>query len=124
MKKLLLALAPLSLALTACVTTPTNTTNTTNGNSLAVAAIKVGVQAKCIVEVNNNSYWNSASKLLTAAQKQELQTQVCGCVGEKATSSVSAAEVLVAAMDKTSQASLISKVVTNTLNACVIETFK
>lgn len=125
MKKLLCVLAPLTLALTACVST-SGTTNTTAtaGNSLAMAAVKVGIQAKCITELNSNSYWKTGAKLLTDSQKQALQTEVCSCVGEKATTSVTAAEVLVAAMDKTSQASLASKVVTQTLNACVVEAFK
>lgn len=123
MKKLLCVLAPLTLALSACVST-SGTTSVPAGNSLAMAAVKVGIQAKCITELNSNSYWKTGAKLLTDSQKQALQTEVCSCVGEKATTSVTAAEVLVAAMDKTSQASLASKVVTQTLNACVIEAFK
>lgn len=131
MKKLLVVLAPLSLALTACVaptgTTTGSTTPTTNAgvaNSLAIAAVKVGVQAKCVNELQNNTYWKTASRVLTETQKQSYQTEVCGCVGEKVTTSVTATELVVAAMDKTSQANLISKVVTTSLNACVVEKFK
>lgn len=126
MKKLIAVLAPLTLALTACVSTTGTTTGTaaTTTNSLAMMAVKVGVQAKCVTELNNNTYWKTGSKLLTETQKQELQTEVCSCVGEKATTSVTAADLVVAAMDKTSQATLISKVVTSTLNACVVDTLK
>ena len=126
MKKLIAVLAPMVLALTACVTTPGTTANTAaqTTNGLAMAAVKVGVQAKCVTEINNNSYWKTGSKLLTETQKNELQAEVCGCVGEKATTSVTATDLIVAAMDKTSQATLISKVVTSTLNACVVETLK
>lgn len=131
MKKLLVVLAPLSLALTACVaptgTTTGTTTPTTNANvanSLAIAAVKVGVQAKCVNELQNNSYWKTASRVLTDVQKQSYQTEVCGCVGEKVTTQVTATELVVAAMDKTSQANLISKVVTTSLNACVVEKLK
>ena len=130
MKKLLVVLAPLAMALTACVAPTGTTTGTTTGtnpnmtNGLAVAAIKVGVQAKCINELQNNNYWKSASRVLTENQKQSYQTEVCGCVGDKVTTNVTAAELLVAAMDKTSQANLISKVVTTSLNACVVEKFK
>lgn len=130
MKKLIALLAPLTLALTACVSTSgTSTgsatgTSATTGSSLAMGLIKVGVQAKCVTELNNNTYWKTGSKLLTETKKNELQTEVCSCVGEKATTSVTVTEVAIAAMDKTSQATLINKVVTNTLNACVVETFK
>ncbi|ANF82066.1 hypothetical protein A3K93_07575 [Acinetobacter sp. NCu2D-2] len=126
MKKLIAVLAPLTLALTACVSTTGTTTGTAANttNSLAMMAVKVGVQAKCVTELNNNTYWKTGSKLLTETQKQELQTEVCSCVGEKATTSITAADLVVAAMDKTSQATLISKVVTSTLNACVVDTLK
>ncbi|RKG31077.1 hypothetical protein [Acinetobacter tianfuensis] len=129
MKKLIALLAPLSLALTACVSTGTATgtgaaANAPTANSLAVAAIKIGVQAKCVTELQDNKYWTTASRVLTETQKQSYQTEVCGCVGDKVTTSVTAAELVVAAMDKASQANLISKVVTNSLNACVVEKFK
>lgn len=126
MKKLLAVLMPLTLALTACATgtTGTGTSATPTTGNLAMMAVKVGVQAKCITELNNNSYWKTGSKLLTEAKKQELQTEVCSCVGDKATSSVTAAELVVAAMDKTSQANLATKIVTTTLNACVVDTLK
>ena len=131
MKKLIVALAPLCLALTACVAPTTGTTTGTSStttastaNSLAMMAVKVGVQAKCVSELNNNTYWKTASRVLTETQKQSYQTEVCGCVGEKATTSVTATDLVVAAMDKTSQADLISRVVTSTLNTCVVETLK
>ncbi|RKG47034.1 hypothetical protein D9K79_16650 [Acinetobacter cumulans] len=126
MKKLLAVLAPLVFALTACVTVDGTTGSTTanTGNSLAMMAVKVGVQAKCVTEINNNTYWKTGSKLLTESKKQELETEVCSCVGEKATTSVTATDLVVAAMDKTSQATLVNKLVTTTLNACVVEVLK
>ena len=127
MKKLLAVFAPMALALTACATVDgtTGTGSTANtGNSLATMAVKVGVEAKCVSEINNNTYWKTGSKLLTESQKQELQTEVCSCVGEKATTSVTATDLVVAAMDKTSQATLVNKLVTTTLNACVVDVLK
>ena len=126
MKKLLAVLAPLAFALTACATVDGTTGSTTanTGNSLAKMAVKVGVQAKCVTEINNNTYWKTGSKLLTESKKQELETEVCSCVGEKATTSVTATDLVVAAMDKTSQATLVNKLVTTTLNACVVEVLK
>ncbi|RFS29274.1 hypothetical protein D7V64_11915 [Acinetobacter cumulans] len=126
MKKLLAVLAPLAFALTACATVDGTTGSTTanTGNSLAMMAVKVGVQAKCVTEINNNTYWKTGSKLLTESKKQELETEVCSCVGEKATTSVTATDLVVAAMDKTSQATLVNKLVTTTLNACVVEVLK
>lgn len=129
MKKLIAAIVPMAFVLTACVTGTTGTGTTTSagssvGGSLATMAIKIGVQAKCVSELSNNTYWKTGSKLLTESKKNELQTEVCSCVGEKATTSVTAADLVVAAMDKTSQATLASRIVANSLNACVIDTLK
>lgn len=56
MKKLMLALAPVVLALTACATTTGTDTGApaqTTTQQLGVAALKVAVNAKCITEINN-----------------------------------------------------------------------
>ncbi|ATO20081.1 hypothetical protein BS636_10640 [Acinetobacter sp. LoGeW2-3] len=126
MKKLAAVLAPMAFVLTACVTTDgtTGSTAASTANGLAMAAVKVGVQAKCVTEINNNTYWKTASKIMTQTQQSELQTEVCSCVAEKATTSVTAADLVVAAMDKTTQATLAAKVVANSLNACVVEVLK
>lgn len=128
MKKLIAALIPMAFALSACVTGTTGTDGTTGttslGGGLAMTAIKIGVQAKCTTEINNNAYWKTGSKLLTEAQATELQTEVCSCVADKATSSVNAAELVTAALDKSTQATLATRVVASSLNACVVETLK
>lgn len=127
-KKLVALLVPLTLALTACVSpqgTDGSSTNVASGaQQLGMAVLKVGIQAKCVSELENNTYWKVGSKLLTDTKKNELQTEVCSCVGEKATTSVTATELLTAALDKTSQATLAAKVVTSTLNACVVDVLK
>ena len=128
MKKLLAVCAPMMLLLSACATNNTTTGGTTastaGGQSIAMMAVSVAVQAKCINELENNSYWRTASRVLGEQNKQQYQSEVCGCVGQKATTSVTVTDLMVAAMDKTSQANLASKVVANTLNACVVETFR
>lgn len=127
-KKLMAALIPMAFALTACVTDTTGTASTGAatglGNGLAMTAVKIGVQAKCASEISNNAYWKTGSKLLTETQATELQTEVCSCVADKATTSVTAADLVTAALDKSSQATLASRVVASTLNACVVETLK
>lgn len=123
MKKLLALLAPLTFALTACVA-PTATTTPSTTNSLAMMAVKVGVQATCVAELDENTYWNTASSVLSETQKQSYETEVCSCVAEKATTNINAADLVIAAMDKTTQVNLASKIVAQTLNACVVETFK
>ena len=121
MKKLIALMLPMALALTACVT-PDGAP--TAGTSLAMSAAKIGVQAKCVNEISNNSTWKTGSRLLSDAKKQEVQTEVCSCVADKATTTVGVADLAVAAMDKTSQANIITKVVATSLNACVVQTLQ
>ena len=127
-KKLTL-LASLAVILSGCAVGGAGITANENGgltttSPLANTLIAATVQAKCVTELDNNTYWKTASRVLTANKKQELQTEVCSCVGQKSTSSVTAADLLAAAMDKTSQANLASRLVTQTLNACVVDTLK
>lgn len=123
MKKLMLALAPVVLALTACATTTgTNTGSAqTTTQQLGVAALKVAVNAKCITEINNVSAWKTATKYMTAEQRDSIQTNVCGCVSEKAPNSVTAVELAAAALDVNTRATIVNQVVSKTVNACVAE---
>ena len=60
MKKLIAVLVPLTLALTACVSTNT-TTGTTGMQSttqqLGNTALKIAINAKCTTELNNTAAW-------------------------------------------------------------------
>ncbi|HFG6930801.1 hypothetical protein [Acinetobacter baumannii] len=123
MKKLMLAVAPVVLALTACATT-TGTGGAsaqTTTQQLGVAALKVAVNAKCITEINNVAAWKTATKYMTAEQRDSIQTNVCGCVSEKAPNSVTAVELAAAALDVNARATIVNQVVSKTVNACVAE---
>jgi len=123
-KKLIAVLAPLTLALTACVSTGT-TTGTTGTQSatqqLGSAAIKIAINAKCTTELNNIAAWQTATKLMTATQKQNIQSEICGCVSEKAPQSVTAVDLATAAIDPAARTTIVSNAVTKTINACVAE---
>ncbi len=125
MKKLMLALAPVVLALTACATTTGTGTGAasaqTTTQQLGVAALKVAVNAKCITEINNVAAWKTATKYMTAEQRDSIQTNVCGCVSEKAPNSVTAVELAAAALDVNTRATIVNQVVSKTVNACVAE---
>ena len=82
MKKLLAALAPLTLVLSACATTGSPETQTTT-QQLGGAALKIAINAKCTTELNNIPAWQTATRLMTTTQKQNIQTEICGCVSEK-----------------------------------------
>lgn len=120
MKKLLLVVSML-LALNACVAPNANNSAATTSQQLGMAALKVAVNAKCINEINTLPAWKTATRLMTVEQRETIQTNVCGCVSEKAPNSVTAVELATAAIDPTARATIVNQVVSETVNACVAE---
>lgn len=123
MKKLVAILAPLALVLSACATgtTDTSSTATSTTQQLGTAALKIGINAKCTTELNNLPAWQTATKLMSTEQKTNIQTEICGCVSDKAPQSLTAVDLATAALDPTARTTIISNVVTKTINACVAE---
>jgi hypothetical protein len=120
MKKLLFVV-PMLLVLNACVAPNTNNSAATTSQQLGMAALKVAVNAKCINEINTLPAWKTATRLMTVEQRETIQTNVCGCVSEKAPNSVTAVELATAAIDPTARATIVNQVVSETVNACVAE---
>ena len=127
MKKLFAVLAPLAFVLTACAT-PAGTTTTTGtaatpstAQQLGTAALKVAINAKCTTELNNLAAWQTATKVMTDEQKNNIQGEICGCVSDKAPQSVTAVDLATAAIDASARTTLVSNVVTKTINECVAE---
>lgn len=123
MKKLMAMLAPLALTLTACATmdsTGTSSAGTTT-QQLGTVALKIAINAKCTTELNNIPAWKTATKLMSSTQKQDIQSEICGCVSEKAPQSVTAVDLATAAIDPVARNTIISNAVTKTINACVAE---
>lgn len=124
MKKLIALLLPLTLALTACVSTDSmnGTTSTQSATQqLGGVALKIAINAKCTTELNNIPTWKTATKLMSSTQKQDIQSEICGCVSEKAPQSVTAVDLATAAIDPVARNTIISNAVTKTINACVAE---
>ena len=125
MNKLIAAMAPLAIILSACTATGTstgaNTAGTQAAQQLGSAAVKIAINAKCTTEINNIPAWQAATKLMTQTQKQNIQADICGCVSEKAPESVTAVDLAVAAMDPAARATMVSSAVSKTINACVQE---
>jgi len=123
-KKLIALLLPLTLALTACVSTDSmnGTTSTQSATQqLGGVALKIAINAKCTTELNNIPAWKTATKLMSSTQKQDIQSEICGCVSEKAPQSVTAVDLATAAIDPVARNTIISNAVTKTINACVAE---
>ena len=120
MKNRLAVLVPVFLALTACATTETtNTTATTQ--QVGMTAMKIAINAKCTTELNNTPAWRTATQVMTAEQKQSIQTDICGCVSDKAPQNVTTVDLATAALDPAARATIVTNVVTKTIQSCVAE---
>ena len=126
MKKLIAVLAPLALVLSACATTDGTggSAMQTTGQQLGMTALKIGINAKCTTELNSLPAWKTATRVMTDEQKTNVQGQICGCVSEKAPQSVTAVDLATAAIDPQARATIVSNVVTKTINQCVAEAIK
>ena len=125
MKKLIAVLAPLALVLSACTTTDsTGSASPSMTQTLGKAALKIAINAKCTTELNNLPAWKTATVLMTDTQKTNIQSEICGCVSEKAPQSVTAVDLATAAIDPAARATIVSNAVSKTINACVAEAVK
>ena len=120
MKKLLAVLAPLTLVLSACTATGTSEAPSTT-QQLGGTALKIAINAKCTTELNNIPAWQTATRLMTTTQKQNIQSEICGCVSEKAPQNVTAVDLASAAIDPVARTTIVGNVVAKTINACVAE---
>lgn len=123
MKKIVAVVVPLALVLSACTSTGSmGTANTaTTTQQLGTAALKIAVNAKCTTELNNLPAWKTATKFMTADQKTNIQTEICGCVSEKAPQNITAVDIATAAIDPAARTTIVTNAVTKTINECVAE---
>lgn len=122
MKKLIAVLAPLALVLSACTTIDSiGNTSPSLTQTLGTAALQIAINSKCTTELNNLPAWKTATVLMTETQKTNIQSEICGCVSEKAPQSVTAVDLATAAIDPAARATIVSNAVSKTINACVAE---
>ena len=70
MKKRVVFLASIALALSACATNdPTGAAAASTTQQLGGVALKIAINAKCTTELNNLPAWKTATKVMTADQK-------------------------------------------------------
>ena len=114
-------MAPVILVLTACATTETTNTTATTTQQVGMAAMKIAINAKCTTELNNTPAWKAATQQMTAEQKQSIQTDICGCVSDKAPQNVTTVDLATAAIDPAARATIVNNIVTKTIQTCVSE---
>lgn len=126
MKKVLLAVAAISMSLAACTTTTGTSTGTTAGTAAAIGSniFKAAVDNQCRTELNSNNAWRAIALTMTADQQTAMETKICSCVSEKAPQNVTAVDLATAAVDQNARAQIVANTVAKTLTACYSEFVK
>ena len=126
MKKVLLAVAAISMSLAACTTTTGTSTSTTAGTAATIGSniFKAAVDNQCRTELNSNNAWRALALTMTAEQQTAMETKICGCVSEKAPQNVTAVDLATAAVDQNARAQIVANTVAKTLTACYSEFVK
>ncbi|MFC3901922.1 hypothetical protein SAMN05421749_101591 [Acinetobacter marinus] len=126
MKKVLLAVAAISMSLAACTTTTGTSTGTTAGTAATIGSniFKAAVDNQCRTELNSNNAWRALALTMTAEQQTAMETKICSCVSEKAPQNVTAVDLATAAVDQNARAQIVANTVAKTLTACYSEFVK
>ncbi len=77
---------------------------------------------QCLNKIETLPAWKSATKVMSNEQKQSIQTEVCGCVSEKAPYSVTTMDIATASLDPAARATIVNQIVTKTVSECVVQT--
>lgn len=126
MKKTFGALCAIAILSSGCATDGTLVTGTNQATAqqLGMTAIKIAINAKCTTELDNQPAWKMMSRAMTTEQQQTVQTNICGCVSDKAPENITAVDLATAAIDPAARATIVNNAVTRTLNQCVAEVLK
>lgn len=119
MMKKLLSVLSVAAFLTACATDSSMNPTATTANNIGMSIFRTAVDQQCRVELNNRNEYKILTSVLTAEKKQDIENQVCGCVGEEAAKNVTLPELAQAAIDPTARATIITNTVSKTLSTCV-----
>ena len=122
MKKLLASTLMLAtFALAGCASTGANTNAGTaigTANEIGMNVFKAAIDNQCRSQIQQQPAWRIASVAMTDAQKETVQSKVCGCVSEQAPQQVTLVELGNAAIDADYRGKLVTKVVAKSLQSC------
>lgn len=122
MKKYMTVSAMLAtLALSGCASTgSTDNAGTAVGTAsdIGMNVLKTVIDNQCRAEIEKQTAWKVASVVMNDAQKEAVQSKVCGCVTEQAPQHVSIVELGNAAINPEYRVQLATRVIAKSLQSC------
>lgn len=119
--------------LTACASTSPSSSNLGGVNDthvvhtskhLGMSVLKTAVNQYCLSEIKNNTYYQTASLVLSKQQQNQVASSVCHCVTEQAPQHITVADATHAALDANYRSKLVTRVVLKSLQTCAINFVK
>lgn len=119
--------------LTACTSTSPSSSNLGGVNDthvvhtskhLGMSVLKTAVNQYCLSEIKNNTYYQTASLVLSKQQQKQVASSVCHCVTEQAPQQITVADATHAALDANYRSKLVTRVVLKSLQTCAINFVK
>ena len=92
-----------------------------NDLTITQKLLKPVVVYQCGIELEATRLWKVSTALLGEEKKNQLQTKICGCVGENALKDIPATTLLHAVVDEQVKKQVVQQGVLNTLKGCVVD---
>ena len=122
MKKRLTATALLAtFALAGCSSTgtlPNAGGAVGTATDIGMNVLKTVIDTQCRAEIEKQTAWRVASVVMNDAQKEAVQSKVCGCVTEQAPQHVTIVELGNAAINPEYRVQLATRVIAKSLQSC------
>ncbi|MFB6348064.1 hypothetical protein [Moraxella marmotae] len=124
MKSLKIAAAAAIIALSGCAVTTTDAQKSAAHNAGVASAnlFNNAVKQTCQTQLANNQYWKAAAATMKTETQAKVVDATCSCVVKKAPEVVNLTEVLNAAINADTRATVAQKIVSHSLKACVTDT--
>ena len=99
----------------------TSSSNSTGGAATAIgkSLIQNYAHNQCSVELNKRQEWRLVALAVTAEKQQQWEDQICGCVSEEATNSVTVTDLVQAATNQSARTGIVANAVTKTVTSCL-----
>lgn len=124
MKKVVFAVLTSAVLLSGCAGTDgTNPSTSAVLGDIGSNLFTQMVDNTCRSQLNAQSFYKTATAVMTAEQKQAFENNVCGCVASEAPNSISMSEIAQAATNSSVRTQIVGKAMTKTLGTCVQKMF-